>query len=117
MRNRDKKQTLSPVRVIQTSENTLPISKEKFHNELQISIHNGKINLIRMIKAAPNNLWTAASPQKIKVVFHKYVDVCVPFDEISINNGETLEFLFANAHYGIKEYFVPNEMLLTIKRQ
>lgn len=117
MRNRDKKQTLSPVRVIQTSENTLPISKEKFHNELQISIHNGKINLIRMIKAAPNNLWTAASPQKIKVVFHKYVDVCVPFDEISISNGETLEFLFANAHYGIKEYFVPNEMLLTIKRQ
>ena len=57
------------------------------------------------------------SPKKIKVVFHKYVDVCIPFDEISINHNETLEFLFANAHYGIKEYFVPNEMLLTITRR
>ena len=116
MRNRDKKQTLSPVRIIQTAENLLPIAKEKFHNELQISVHNGKINLVRIVKAIQDNLWTIASPKKIKTVFHKHIDVCIPFDEISVNQGETLEFMFVNAHYGIKEYFVPNEMLLTITR-
>jgi len=116
MRNRDKKQTLSPVRIIQKTENILPISKEKFHNELQISIYNGEINLIRLVKAINNNLWTVSSSKNIKVVYEKYVDVSIPFDDISIQQGETLEFMFVNANYGIKDFEIPNEMLLTIRR-
>lgn len=116
MRNRDKKQPASPIRVIQKTDSIFPISKEKFHNELQISIFNGKINLVRLVKAIQNNLWAIASSKTIKAVFNKYVDVSIPFDKIGIDRGETLEFMFVNANYGIKEYFVPNEMLLTIKR-
>lgn len=116
MRNRDKKQSLSPIRIIQKTENILPISKEKFHNELQISIYNGEINLVRLVKAIPNNLWVIKSSKRIKAVYEKYVDISIPFDEIGINKGETLEFMFVNANFGIKEYEVPNEMLLTIKR-
>lgn len=116
MRNRDKKQSLSPIRAVQKTDDILPISKEKFNKELQISVYNGKINLVRMIKAIPNNLWALSSPKKIKAVYSKYIDVSIPFDEIDIAEGETLEYMFVNANYGIKEYFVPNEMLLTIKR-
>ena len=116
MRNREKKQSLSPIRIIQKTENILPISKEKFHNELQISIYEGEINLVRLVKAIPNNLWTIASSKNIKAVYEKYVDVSIPFNEIEIDKGETLEFMFVNANFGIKEYEVPNEMLLTIKR-
>jgi hypothetical protein len=116
MRNRDKKQSLSPIRIIQKAESILPITKEKFHNELQISIYNGEINLVRLVKAVPNNLWTIASSKKIKAVFNKYVDVSIPFDEISVDHGETVEFLFVNANFGVTDYFLPNEMLLTIKR-
>ena len=116
MRNKERKQSLSPIRIIQKTENILPISKEKFHNELQISIYEGEINLVRLVKAIPNNLWTIASSKNIKAVYEKYVDVSIPFDEIGINKGETLEFMFVNANFGIKEYEIPNEMLLTIKR-
>ena len=116
IRNRDKKQSLSPIRIIQKEENILPISKERFHNELQISIYKGKINLIRLVKAIPNNLWTISTSKHIKAVYNKYVDVSIPFDDISIDRGDTLEFLFINANYGIQDYFIPNEMLLTIKR-
>ena len=116
MRNRDKKQTLSPVRIIQKTENILPISKEKFHSELQISIYNGEINLIRLVKAINNNLWTISSSKNIKAVYEKYVDVSIPFDDISIEKGQTLEFMFVNANYGIKDFEIPNEMLLTIRR-
>ena len=116
MRNRDKKEVLSPIRAVQKNDDILPISKEKFNKELQISVYNGRINLVRMIKAIPNNLWALSSPKKIKTVFNKYIDMSIPFDEIGISEGETLEFMFVNANYGIKEYFVPNEMLLTIKR-
>ena len=116
MRNHDKKQKLSPIRVIQKTDSLLPISKEKFHNELQISMHNGRINLVRMVTAIQDNLWVASSPKKIKAVYKKYVDVSIPFGEITIEKGDTLEFMFVNARFGIKEYFIPNEMLLTIKR-
>ncbi|MBO6087335.1 hypothetical protein J6P92_03195 [bacterium] len=116
MRNRDIKQSLSPIRIIQKTESILPITKEKFHNELQVSIYNGEINLVRLVKAVPNNLWTIVSSKKITAVFNKYVDVSIPFDEISVAHGDTVEFLFVNANFGVTNYLLPNEMLLTIKR-
>ena len=51
MRNQSRKQSLSPIRIIQKTESLLPISKEKFHNEMQISIYDGEINLVRLVKA------------------------------------------------------------------
>ena len=116
MKNQNKKQSLSPIRIIQKTENILPISKEKFHNEMQISIYDGEINLIRLVKAIPNNLWTIASPKNITAIYNNVVDVSIPFDDIDIEQGDTLEFLFVNASFGVTDYFVPNEMLLTIKR-
>ncbi len=116
MRNQNKKQYLSPIRIIQTRESLLPISKEKFHSEMQISIYNGEINLIRLVSAVSNNLWVIDSPKNIRAIYDKVVDLSIPFDDIDIEKGDTLEFLFVNANYGIKDYYIPNEMLLTIKR-
>lgn len=116
MRNMDKKQHLSPIRVIQKPESILPVCKEKFHNELQISIFENEINLVRLIKAIPNNLWIITSPKNIQAIYDKFVDIKIPFDDIDISRGDTLEFLFVNANDGVKEYFIPNELLLTVKR-
>ena len=116
MRNMNKKQSLSPIRIIQKTESILPICKEKFHNELQISIFEGEINLVRLVKALPNNLWTITTAKNIQTVYDKFVDISIPFDDIDIDKGDTLEFLFVNANFGVKDFFVPNNMLLTIKR-
>lgn len=116
IRNRDKKQTLSPIRIIQKTESILPICKEKFHNELQISIYENEINLIRLVKSIPNNLWAITSSKNIQAVYNKFIDISIPFDNINIAHNDTVEFLFINANSDIKNYFIPNEMLLTIKR-
>ena len=116
MRNQNKKQTLSPIRIIQKTEGLLPISKEKFHNEMQLSIYNGEINILRLVRAIPNNLWAIANPKNIKAVYDKVVDISIPFDDIEIEKGDTLEFVFVNANFGVKDFYIPNEMLLTIKR-
>lgn len=116
MKNRDKKQSLSPIRIIQKMESILPIAKEKFHHEMQLSIYDGQINLVRLVKAVPNNLWVITSPKNIKTVYDKVVDLSIPFDDIGIEHGETLEFLFINANFGIKDFYIPNDMLLTITR-
>ncbi len=116
MRNQSKNQTLSPIRIIQKAESLLPISKEKFHNEIQISIYDGEINLVRLVEAIPNNLWAIKNSKNIKAVYDKFVDISIPFEDIGIAKDEVLEFVFINANFGVKNFYVPNEMLLTIKR-
>lgn len=116
-RNADRKQSLSPVRLINKTESVLPISKEKFHNELQIAASKGKIQFVRLIKSIPNNLWVLQSSKEIKYCYNNVIDVSIPFDMIDIAPNESLEFCFVNANYGIKNFFIPNDMLLTIKRE
>lgn len=116
MRNSDKKHALSPVRLINKTENVLPTSKEKFHNELQISINNNELKLVRITKAIPGNLWALHSGKEIQSVYGNVLDIKIPFDLLDIKNGEMLEFMFVIANMGVKEFSVPNEMLLTVPR-
>ncbi len=116
LRNKTKKQSLSPIRVIQKKETILPIAKEKFHNEVQISVYEGEINLIRLVRAESDNLWSIKSPKDITAVFNNVVDVKIPFDSIEVGTGDTLEFLFVCANYGLIDFYLPNEMLLTVQR-
>ena len=115
-RNSNKKHSLSPLRLINKTEKILPISKEKFHNEIQISINEGKLRFLRLIKAIPNNLWVLQNPKDIEAVFDKVIDLKIPFNLLDVAYGETLEFVFVNARMGVNEVFIPNEMLLNIKR-
>ena len=117
LRNADRKQTLSPVRLINKTENILPISKEKFHNEIQITAGSGKVQFVRLVKAIPNNLWVIQSAKDIKSVYNTVIDLSIPFNLIDIELDETVEFCFVNANYGIKDFFIPNDMLLTIRRE
>ena len=116
-RNTDRKQTLSPIRLINKTESILPISKEKFHNELQIAVKSKKVQLIRLIKSIPNNLWVLKNSKDIKSVYDEVIDLQIPFDVFDIGAGETMEFCVVNANYGVKDFFIPNDMLLTITRE
>src|SRR5574344_61842 len=115
-RTKNKKHPLSPIRVIHKSEGILPISKEKFHNEIELSIYEGQLNYVRIVEAMPDNLWVINSAKGITALFDNVVDVKIPFDKLDVDHGETVEFLFINANFGIKDFYIPNEMLLTLKR-
>ena len=116
MRNSNKNHTLSPVRLINKTENVLPLLKEKFHNELQLSINDDELKLVRIIKSIPGNIWTLQNDKEIQYVYGNTIDLSIPFDLLEINMGETLEFMFVSAYLGIKDYCIPYEMLLTVPR-
>ena len=117
MRNGNKKHSLAPIRLINKTENVLSLSKEKFHNELQLSIHNNELQLTRLIKALPNNIWALQSSKDFTAAYDKFLDLKIPFDNVDVKMGETLEFIFVNANLGVKDLFIPNEMLLSVTRQ
>ena len=116
MRNSHKKHSLSPVRLINKTENVLPLLKEKFHNELQLSINNDELKLVRMIKSIPGNIWALENDKDINYVFANTIDISIQFDLLEIENNETREFMFISANLGIKESCIPYEMLLTVPR-
>ena len=116
-RAKKKKHPLSSLRVVHKLENILPISKEKFHNEIVFSIYNGKLSYVRLVEAIPDNLWVINSSKGIEAIFDNVLDVKIPFDNIDVGHGETVEFLFVNAMFGIKDFYLPNEMLLTLSRE
>lgn len=117
MRNADEKQTLSPVRLANKTENIFPIMREKFHNELRISVINDKKEApVHLVKAMQGGLWAVKTSKDIRVAFEKVVDVAIPFDCLDIASGDRLEFFFASANFGIKDSFIPQDVLLFIQR-
>lgn len=116
MRNCDRKQLQSPVRLINKTENISPIMREMFHNELRISMMDNKMYPMRLTKAIQGGLWAMQDTKDIKIVYQKVVDVSIPFDSLDVGHGEKLEFFFANANFGIKDSFSPQDILLNVKR-
>lgn len=116
MRNCDRKQLQSPIRLINKTENVSPIMREKFHNELRISMMDNKLYPIRFTKAIQSGLWAMQDTKDVKMAYKKVVDIGIPFDDLDIARGEKLEFFFANANFGIKDAFSPHDILLSVKR-
>jgi len=54
--------------------------------------------------------------REIVSVFDKVIDLKIPFNNLDVASGENLEFVFVNANIGINDIFIPNEMLLNVKR-
>lgn len=110
------KQDLSPVRLINKTENISPVSMEKFHNEFQIAIKNDALQLIRLIRAIPGDMWVLERTKTIETAYGETLDIKIPFDLLGVKEGEALEFLFVNANYGIKDFYIPDEMVLSVPR-
>lgn len=116
MRNGDRQQLQSPVRLINKTENISPIMREKFHNELRISMMDNKLYPMRLTRAMQGGMWAIQDTKDIKIVYRKVVDVSIPFESLDVRNGEKLEFFFANANFGIKDSFSPQDIMLNVKR-
>ncbi len=116
LRKAGRSQALAPVRLINKTENVSPISMEKFHNEIQVSIKDDELKFIRIIRAIPGDMWVLENSRPIESAYDDVLDIKIPFSLLDINEGETLEFLFINANFGMKDFYIPDEMVLSITR-
>ena len=116
LRKSGRKQALAPVRLINKTQNISPISMEKFHNEIQIAIRKDALQFMRLIKAIPGDMWVLSNTKSIETAYDEVLDLKIPFDALDIKSGETLEFIFINANFGIKDFYIPNEMILSVTR-
>ena len=61
-------------------------------------------------------MWVLEHTKSIEAAYGETLDLKIPFSLLDLQDGETLEFLFVNANYGIKDFYIPNETLLYVSR-
>jgi len=115
-RNTSKRILSSRIRVLNKTENVFPILKEKFNSEILIQLQNKELFPVLIAKASCDGLWVLDNPHKIKSAMNDVIDICVPFDSLSISEGDTMEFFFTTALNGVKESFIPQDSFLSIER-
>ena len=104
------------IRLISKTDNPYPILREKFENELTLTLVKDTLYPPRLTTCLHQNMWTLANPEGIKIVYNDVMDVLIPFDTIGVEKGETVEFFMANTDSGVKNTYIPQEILLSMTR-
>lgn len=115
-RNASKVQNRAYIRLISKTDNPYPILLEKFEHELTLTLVKDTLYPPRFTTVLHPNLWTLDNPDKIKIVYNEVIDICIPFEKLGIDVGETVEFFMANTDSGVKNTYIPQEILLSMTR-
>ena len=91
--------------------------REKFERELALTLIKDTLYPVRLTSCLHPNMWTLADPEKVKIVYNDVIDVAIPFDVLGINYGDTVEVFIANTDSGVKNTYLPQEILLSLKRE
>ena len=105
------------IRLISKTENQHPILREKFENELTLTLVKDTLYPIRFTSCLHPNMWTLANPEEIKMVYNELIDIAIPFDLLRVKRGETIELFMANTDSGVKNTYIPQEILLSLTRE
>ena len=105
------------IRLISKTDNPYPILREKFDNELTLTLIKDTMYPPRLTTCLHPNMWTLANPEGIKIIYNEVVDVLIPFDTLGVKKHETVEFFMANTDSGVKNTYIPQEILLSMTRE
>ena len=104
------------IRLISKTDNPYPILREKFENELTLTLVKDTLYPPRLTTCLHPNLWTLSNPEGVNIVYKDVIDVSIPFDTLGVQTGETVEFFMANTDSGVKNTYIPQEILLSMTR-
>ena len=105
------------IRLISKTDNPYPILREKFENEVTLTLIRDTLYPPRLITCLHPNMWTLANPEGLNMVYKDVIDLSIPFDTIGVNHGDTVEFFLANTDSSIKNTYIPQEILLSMTRE
>ena len=117
MRNATRFSDRAHIRLISKTDNPYPILTEKFEHELTLTLVKDTLYPPRLTAVLHPDMWTLDNPYGIKIVYEDVIDVSIPFDKIGVKEGETVEFFLANTDSGVKNTYIPQEILLSMVRQ
>ena len=104
------------IRLISKTDNPYPILLEKFEHELTLTLIKDTLYPIRLTSVLHPNMWTLGNPDGIEIIYKEVIDIRIPFEKLGIMPGESVEFFMANTDSGVKNTYIPQEILLSLSR-
>ena len=104
------------IRLISKTDNPYPILLEKFEHELTLTLIKDTLYPIRLTSVLHPNMWTLGNPDGIEIIYKEVIDIRIPFEKLGIMLGESVEFFMANTDSGVKNTYIPQEILLSLSR-
>lgn len=105
------------IRLISKTDNPYPILQEKFEHEIALTLIKDTLYPPRLATCLHPNMWTLANPDGVNLVYKDVIDLTIPFDSLGVKHGETVEFFLANTDSGVKNTYIPQEILLSLTRE
>lgn len=105
------------IRLISKTDNPYPILREKFENELTLTLVKDNLFPPRLSTCLHQNMWTLGNPEGVTMVYKDVIDLSIPFDTINVNHGDKVEFFLANTDSGVKNTYIPQEIMLSMERK
>ena len=106
----------APIRVASKTESVIPFIKEHYNSEIKLTLFKNYHFDAQLVQAARDNLWVLQIQNGIEYVFEDFLEVKIPFDDLKIKEGETVEFFVIQGPMGVIDDFYPQNALLPVTR-
>jgi len=106
----------SPVRTVCKTDTILPLLAESFNSEIKLTLFKNFHFNPQLTQAISNNLWALQLKNNIEYVFSDFLEVKIPFDDLRVEAGESIEFFVIQGPLGITDDFYPQNTLLPVER-
>ena len=117
IRNASRVGSRAYIRLISKTDNPYPILLERFEHELTLTLIKDTLYPPRLTTVLHPNIWTLDNPEGISIVYEDVIDICIPFEKLGVEKGETVEFFMANTDSGVKNTNIPQEILFSLTRE
>ncbi len=106
----------SPIRMVNKTENILPLLKETYNSEIKITLFRNFHFNAQLVQATKDNLWVLQMKNNIDQVFNDFLEVRIPFEDLRVAKGEMVEFFVVEGPLGVTNEFYPQNSLLPVVR-
>ncbi len=106
----------APIRVASKTESVIPFIKDYYNSEIKLTLFKDYHFDAQLVQAARDNIWVLQIQNGIDYVFEDFLEVKIPFDDLKIKEGETVEFFIIQGPFGVIDDFYPQNALLPITR-
>ncbi len=114
--NSDRKFHNAPIRVVNKTESVIPIIKERYNSEVKLTIVKNIHLAAQLAQASRDSLWVLQLNNKIEYVMEDFLEIKIPFDDLRVEEGDSVEFFVIQGPLGLVDDFYPQNSLLPVLR-
>ncbi len=106
----------SPSRTTNKKDLLLPVLIDGCTHEVKVALTSNRKYPLQFSKAVKGGLWELKWGHHIKAVHKEIFEVCIPFEDLGVQSGQSLDFFFLTGCSGVTEEVYPKDMPLTLTR-